>query len=83
VIDFEIPSEVEELRERVAAFVAAVVIPAEERDRTEHGADDALRADLQDAAKQAGLFAPQLSEELGRPRPQHAGRRGGSRGGRL
>jgi len=65
VIDFEVPREVEALRERVAAFVREVAIPAEPRDRGPHGPDDDLRAELQGAAKAAGVFAPQLSEELG------------------
>ena len=65
MIDFEVPTEVAELAARTAAFVRDVVIPAEERDRSEHGLDDALRAELQLAAKDAGLFAPQLERELG------------------
>ncbi|MBS1884771.1 MAG: acyl-CoA dehydrogenase family protein [Actinobacteria bacterium] len=65
MIGFEIPAEVEELRERVAAFVDEVAIPAEHRDKGEHGLDDGLRAELQAAAKERGLFAPQLSTELG------------------
>jgi acyl-CoA dehydrogenase len=65
VIDFEIPTEVSELRERVREFVETVAIPAEARDTNPHGVDDALRAELQAEAKRAGVFAPQLSEELG------------------
>jgi len=65
MIDFEIPNEVEELRERVREFVAAVAIPAEERDTAEHGLAPELRAELQSAAKDAGVFAPQLPTALG------------------
>jgi acyl-CoA dehydrogenase len=65
MIDFEIPGAVEELRERVQAFVAEVAIPAEERDDAEHGLAPELRADLQAAAREAGVFAPQLPRELG------------------
>jgi acyl-CoA dehydrogenase len=65
MIDFEIPGEVEELRERVREFVAGVAIPAEERDVAEHGLAAELRAELQAAAKEADVFAPQLARELG------------------
>lgn len=64
MIDFEVPAEVAELRERVREFIAAVAIPAEARDEGEHGLSDELRAELQAMAKQAGVFAPQLSVEL-------------------
>jgi acyl-CoA dehydrogenase len=65
VIDFEVPAEVEELLERVREFVAAVAIPAEDRDTAAHGLAPELRAELQAAAKDAGVFAPQLPRELG------------------
>jgi acyl-CoA dehydrogenase len=65
VIDFEVPAEVAELRERVRAFVAEVAIPAEPRDRSEHGLDEGLRAELQDRAREWGVFGPQISEGLG------------------
>jgi acyl-CoA dehydrogenase len=65
VIDFEIPAEHLELRDRVRRFIATVAIPAEARDISSHGIDDALRAELQEEARKAGLFAPQLSQELG------------------
>src|SRR5206468_8847952 len=65
VIDFEVDSEVAGIRDRVRAFVRDVVIPAEPRDRSEHGLDDGLRTELQQVAKEAGVFGPHLSEELG------------------
>lgn len=65
MIDFELPPEVEEIRDRIRAFVADVAIPAEVRDTGFHGIEDALRAELQDAAKAAGVFGPQLPVELG------------------
>jgi acyl-CoA dehydrogenase len=65
VIDFELDPGLVELRERVAKFVREVAIPAEPRDVSSHGTDDALRAELQDEAKRWGVFGPQLSEELG------------------
>jgi acyl-CoA dehydrogenase len=65
VVDFEPDPGAVALRDRVRAFVRDVVIPAEARDRSLHGLDDALRAELQVQARRAGLFAPQLSRELG------------------
>ncbi|MCW2993223.1 MAG: acyl-CoA dehydrogenase domain protein [Conexibacter sp.] len=64
-IDFAPEPEVEALGERVRAFVAGVVIPAEPRDRSEHGLDDGLRAELQERARAAGLFAPAVPVEYG------------------
>lgn len=60
-----IDAELVELRDRVREFVATVVIPAEPRDVSAHGVDARLRAELQDAARQWGVFAPQVSTELG------------------
>ena len=65
MIDFTLEPEVAALRDRVRAFVADVVIPAEARDRSEHGLDDGLRAELQEAARAAGVFAPAVPIEYG------------------
>jgi acyl-CoA dehydrogenase len=65
MIDFTIEPAVADLRDRVKAFVRDVVIPAEPRDAGAHGLDPALRQELQDAAKAAGVFAPQVAKELG------------------
>jgi acyl-CoA dehydrogenase len=65
VIDFELEPELLDLRERVAGFVQEVVIPAEPRDVSTHGTPEDLRAELQDEAKNWGVFGPQLSEKLG------------------
>jgi acyl-CoA dehydrogenase len=65
MIDFEPEPAVVDLRDRVRAFVRDVVIPAEPRDVSAHGLDEALRRELQDAARRAGVFAPQVAEELG------------------
>ncbi|MGE0068188.1 MAG: acyl-CoA dehydrogenase family protein, partial [Solirubrobacterales bacterium] len=73
MIDFEIPAEVAELRDRVRRFVAEVAIPAEPRDHGEHGPTPELRAELQAAAKEAGVFAPQLPLELGGHGLDHRG----------
>ena len=65
MIDFAVEPELAQLRDRVRAFVADIVIPAEPRDRSEHGLDEKLRAELQEAARAAGLFAPAVAPELG------------------
>jgi acyl-CoA dehydrogenase len=65
VIDFELDPELLELRERVREFVREVAIPAEPRDVSTHGTDEALRAELQEKAREWGVFAPQISTELG------------------
>lgn len=65
MIDFNVPPDVAELSERVRTFVRDVVIPAEERDVSDHGLDGSLRAELQDAARIAGVFAPHVPTELG------------------
>jgi acyl-CoA dehydrogenase len=49
----------------VRAFVDEVCIPAEARDHDEHGVDAGLRAELQEAARSAGVFAPHVDPDLG------------------
>jgi acyl-CoA dehydrogenase len=65
VIDFSIDPRIAELRDRVRAFVRETVVAAEERDQGGHGPDEDLRRELQEAAKAAGVFAPQVSQDLG------------------
>jgi acyl-CoA dehydrogenase len=65
MIDFSLPPEVEELKERTRRFVRDVVIPAEPRDPGGHGLDPNLRAELQEAARSAGLLSPHVSKEYG------------------
>ncbi len=65
MIDFELEPAQIELRERVRTFVREVAIPAEARDRSAHGLDAGLRAELQEQARAAGLFAPQVPREHG------------------
>src|ERR1700712_489505 len=63
-IDFSLPPEVEKQQERVASFLHEVVLPAEE-DAFAAGVDDDLRRRLQEAARNAGVWAPQASERFG------------------
>jgi acyl-CoA dehydrogenase len=53
-----------ELTERTRAFVRDVCIPAEPR-FSGHEVDPALRAELQAAAREAGVFAPHVPHALG------------------
>src|SRR5215210_6958077 len=55
-MDFELPPDLADLRDRVAAFIRDEVIPAEP-----HPDVDALRA----KARAAGIFGPQLPPEWG------------------
>jgi acyl-CoA dehydrogenase len=64
-IDFDPGPELRALAERTREFVSDVVIAAEPRDRGVHGLDSGLRAELQQAAKAAGVFAPHVGSDLG------------------
>src|ERR687885_1943237 len=64
MIDFDPPPEVADLAERTRAFVREVCIPAEARHQG-HDLDPALRAELQEAARRAGVFAPHVPREYG------------------
>jgi acyl-CoA dehydrogenase len=65
-IDFTLAPQLADLRTRTAAFVRETVLPSEEALLAEQAApDDALRRALQQAAREAGLFAPTVSTELG------------------
>ncbi|MCW2494130.1 acyl-CoA dehydrogenase family protein [Jatrophihabitans sp.] len=62
--DFSLSARVEQWRDTIADFVATTVIPREQ-DAFTHGVNDTLRVELQQAAKAAGIWAPQASAELG------------------
>lgn len=62
--DFSLSARVEEWRDRITRFVDEEVIPREQAAFAD-GLDDALRKDLQQAARQAGLWAPQAAAEVG------------------
>ena len=63
MIDFEIPTELEDVRSRVAAFVRDEVLPAEPG-VTEDTFDSAL-TELRKKARDAGLWTPHLPPEWG------------------
>ncbi len=58
------PAETEAFRQRVCDFIAGTVIPLEQ-EAFVSGVDDALRVRLQDAARAAGVLAPQAPAEFG------------------
>ncbi len=58
-MDFELPPELIELRDRVAAFVRDEVIPHEQN------FDAVVLDDLRRKARQAGIYGPQLPPEYG------------------
>jgi acyl-CoA dehydrogenase len=62
--DFSLSARVQEWRDRITRFVDEEVIPREQA-AFAGGLDDALRKDLQQAARQAGLWAPQAAAEVG------------------
>jgi acyl-CoA dehydrogenase len=63
-IDLAPDQNTADLAERTAKFVREVVIPVEEQHRGVAETDE-IRASLQQAAKDAGVFAPHVSPEFG------------------
>lgn len=65
-MDFEIPPELAELRERTRRFVREQVLPFEHDPRqTPHGPEESLRLELVARARAAGLLTPHASRESG------------------
>jgi acyl-CoA dehydrogenase len=63
-IDFSLPLRVLDWLGRIRTFVDDVVVPREQA-TFEHGVDDRLRIELQQAARDAGIWAPQAPATLG------------------
>jgi acyl-CoA dehydrogenase len=75
VIDFALPPELAELKDRTAAFVRDVVMPLEDDPRqTSHGPTDELRVDLVARATEAQLLSPHLPVEWGGLGLPHVGK---------
>ncbi len=73
-MDFSIAPELADLRDRVSAFVRETVIAFETDPRWgAHGPSDALRCDLNSAAKTAGLLGVNSPEEYGGQGLSHRG----------
>ena len=64
-VEFSPGEELEALREKVRGFVDGVVVPREGELVHDLPALEALRRELQDEARKAGVFAPHLPEDLG------------------
>jgi acyl-CoA dehydrogenase len=65
-MDFSLQPELVELRERTRQFIAEQVIPFEGDARIgTHGPSEALRDELLDKARKAGLLTPHAAVELG------------------
>ena len=66
MIDFALPDELVELRDRVTAFIRDEVMPFEADQRQEyHGPTEDLRHELVAKAKTAGLLSPHGPTEFG------------------
>ncbi len=66
MIEFSLTDAQLSLKEKIEAFVRETVVPYEGDPRcTAHGPTEDLRIELNAAAKKAGVFAPQVSEEWG------------------
>ena len=65
-IEFEVSGEVAEIARRTAEVVRRVVLPAEQAcGGSVHDGPEPLRRQLQDAARQAGVFAPHAARRWG------------------
>ena len=73
-VDFGLPAELVDLRDRVAAFVREELIPREPEAAGPHGPSEELRGDLQARARAAGVFAPHVAREWGGQDLSHVGR---------
>ena len=66
MIDFELPSDLAELRARVRSFVRERIVPYEDDPRqTPHGPEDALRLEMVALARAEGLLSPHAPREYG------------------
>ncbi|MBL27456.1 MAG: acyl-CoA dehydrogenase, partial [Rhodospirillaceae bacterium] len=65
-MDFALPPEIEDLKERTARFVHDTVIPQENDPRqTAHGLTDDFKKELIADARKAGLLSPHVGKEWG------------------
>jgi acyl-CoA dehydrogenase len=64
-MDFALPQSLQDLRDRVRAFVRTEVVPLERHDNEDDGLPPNLLAPLRDRARRAGVWGPQLPVEYG------------------
>ncbi|HCO90581.1 MAG TPA: acyl-CoA dehydrogenase, partial [Alphaproteobacteria bacterium] len=74
-MDFSLPDTLVDLKERTDAFIRDKIIPFENDPRQgEHGPSDELRIELNNLAKQAGLFVPHVGTKYGGLGLDHRGK---------
>jgi len=74
-MDFELPRELLDLRDRVRAFIAREVIPLENDEGAgPHGPSESLRRELVGRARAAGLLTPHACVEMGGMGLSHVGK---------
>lgn len=74
-MDFSLPEDLIDLRERTRRFIAEEVIPYETDPRqTPHGPSEALRTELVDRARAVGLLTPHASRHYGGLGLSHVGK---------
>jgi len=74
-MDFELPRELLDLRDRVRAFIAREVIPLENDEGAgPHGPSESLRRELVGRARAAGLLTPHACVEMGGMDLSHVGK---------
>lgn len=73
MIDFEIPAELAELRDRVEAFIRDKVVPLEKDPRQHPHIEEALRRELVAMARAEGLLSPHAPREYGGMGLDHRG----------
>jgi len=75
MIDFAPSPELQQLQQRVRAFIQTEIIPMESDPRQgPHGPEESLRLDLVAKARQAGLLSPHAEPEYGGLGLSHVGR---------
>src|SRR5438874_4872077 len=74
-MDFTIPDELLELKERTERFVREQILPREaDRRQTPHGPTEAFRRELVERARKAGLLSPHVGREWGGLGLDHRGK---------
>jgi acyl-CoA dehydrogenase len=64
-MDFELPADLQTLRERVRVFIRDEVVPLEAHEDDEAGLPIGVLAEVRQKARRAGVWAPQLPKEYG------------------
>ncbi len=73
MIDFELPAELEQLRQRVDAFIKDKVVPLEHDPRQRPHIHESLRKELVALGREAGLLSPHAPREYGGLGLDHVG----------